>query len=397
MEYIKVFEGRAALLVPNPDLFRRSDGVYEPSWAPVFYNPRASLNRDLSVVTLTTASEYFKVNTFNIADILAGVGVRGIRYCLEVPNVSTAVLNDINSNAVTIIKENLILNKLVDKVVVYRSDANTLLYKLRDDKIKLNFIDIDPYGSPTPFIGSALSAVVNGGFLGVTATDVATLSGVKHLAGLKRYGVRLTKTDFKYEVGLRVLLGYIARRAAELDKYVEPIISVFHDYYYRLFLQVGGGARKAQKMLVENLGYILYCRNCLYREYIGDLNMLLNVNCPRCGFKYEILGPLWIGDIGNKKFIHCLVGVTRTRYEYLNNFAKLLKLITKVEEEIEIPYYYDITSIASVFKVNMPKTYEVIKCLLSKGFKGGRTHLTPTGIKTDADYNSVVECIVRPS
>ncbi|MEM1802144.1 MAG: tRNA (guanine(10)-N(2))-dimethyltransferase [Sulfolobales archaeon] len=393
MEYIKVFEGRAVLLVPNPDLFRRPDGVYEPSWAPVFYNPRASLNRDLSVVTLATIGEYFSVNSFNIADILAGVGVRGIRYCLEVPNVSTAVLNDINSNAVTVIKENLALNKLSDRAVVYRSDANALLYKLREDRYKLNFIDIDPYGSPTPFIKSALTNIMRGGFIGVTATDIATLSGIKYLAGSRKYDVKLSRTDFKFEVGLRVLLGYIARRAAESDRYVEPIVSVFHDHYYRLFFRVDRGVSKSHRMIVEELGYILYCRKCLFRRYVNDLNILLDLRCPKCGHGFEVIGPLWIGSMNNKEFISRLEAIVKARYEYLSNFNRLLKLITVIRDEVETPYYYDITSIASMLKVNMPKVEEVIKCLQGRGFKGSRTHLTPTGIKTDADYDTVMECI----
>ncbi len=392
MEYVKIVEGKAVLLVPNPDLFRRPDGVYEPSWAPVFYNPRASLNRDLSVITLTNICEYFGLCRLNVADMLAGVGVRGIRYCLEVPNIENLVLNDINSNAVTLINENLVLNNLVGRARVYRSDANALLYKLREDKFRLDFIDIDPYGSPTPFITSTLSNVTRGGFIGVTATDIAALSGVKHLAGSRRYDVRLSKTDFKYEVGLRVLLGYIARRAAEMDKYVEPVMGVFHDYYYRLFFRVNRGAKKSQDMLANELGYILYCRNCLHRHHINDL-AALSLNCPNCGERFEVLGPLWIGNITIKEFVRRLKDVAKTRYDYLPNFTRLLKLISVIEEEVQTPYYYDITTIASTLKTGMPKVSEVIECLKSRGFKGSRTHLAPTGVKTDADYESVVECV----
>ncbi|MEM4519998.1 MAG: tRNA (guanine(10)-N(2))-dimethyltransferase [Sulfolobales archaeon] len=392
MEYVKVVEGKAQLLVPNPSLFRRSDGVYEPSWAPVFYNPRATLNRDLSVTTLAKIAEYYGVNSFNIADVLAGVGVRGIRYFLEVQSTNNVVINDINQKAVQLIRENLNINGIKDRVSVYRCDANALLYKLREDKFKLNYVDIDPYGTPIPFIGSALSTISRGGFLGITATDIATLSGVKHLAGSRRYGANLFRTDFKYEVGLRVLLGYIARRAAEIDKYLEPIIGVFHDYYLRIFVRVDKGASKSQKMLSENIGYILYCKNCLQRQHVNDLD-LVNTTCSKCGSKLNILGPLWVGIMNNKEFITQLTDLIKTKYNYLNSLPRLLKLIMMIRDEVEVPYYYDVTAIASVLRVNMPKIHEVIECLENNGFKASRTHLTPTGVKTSAHFEIVKKCV----
>ncbi|MEM4567708.1 MAG: tRNA (guanine(10)-N(2))-dimethyltransferase, partial [Sulfolobales archaeon] len=111
------------------------------------------------------------------------------------------------------------------------------------------------------------------------------------------------------------------------------------------------------------------------------------------GHGFEVIGPLWIGSMNNKEFISRLEAIVKARYEYLSNFNRLLKLITVIRDEVETPYYYDITSIASMLKVNMPKVEEVIKCLQGRGFKGSRTHLTPTGIKTDADYDTVMECI----
>jgi tRNA (guanine26-N2/guanine27-N2)-dimethyltransferase len=392
MEYITVTEGKAKLLVPNPDLFRRPDGVYEPSWAPVFYNPKAVVNRDLSICMLSSAVTYLKLNSLNIADVLAGVGVRGIRYILEVPSINYVILNDKNPEAVKIIVKNIELNALGSSTKVFCSDANLLLYKLKEEGIRLHYIDIDPYGSPTPFLKSALLCVVRGGLLGITATDIAPLSGIKYLAGSRKYDTRLVRTDFYYEVGLRTLLGYIARRAAELDRYVEPLMCVFHDYYYRILIRVGKGVRKAQEMLSSNIGYITYCRNCLSRNYVNDLNSII-ITCPRCGSRNDVLGPLWVGSTKSDDFINNLVSIINTQYNYLSSFQVISKLVMIVKEELDIPYYYDITELASKLRVSMPKTKDVINCLLGKGFKASRTHYKSTGVKTDADYEVVKECI----
>jgi len=392
MEYITVTEGKAKLLIPNPDLFRRPDGVYEPSWAPVFYNPKAVVNRDLSVCMLASATTYLKLNSLHIADILAGVGVRGIRYILEVPAINYVILNDNNPEAAKIITKNVELNGLGSSAKVFCSDANLLLYKLKEEGVRLHYIDIDPYGSPTPFLRSALLCVVRGGLLGITATDIAPLSGIKYFAGSRKYDTKLVRTDFYYEVGLRTLLGYIARRAAELDRYVEPLMGVFHDYYYRVLIRVEKSVRKAQEMLLSNIGYITYCRNCLFRNYVNDLNSV-STTCPKCGSKNDVLGPLWVGSIKSNDFINNLVNTVNTQYNYLSSFQIINKLVVIIKEELEMPYYYDITSLASKLRVGMPKTGDVINCLVSRGFKASRTHYRTTGVKTNADYDVVKECI----
>ena len=38
-------------------------------------------------------------------------------------------------------------------------------------------IDLDPYGSPTPFLDAAVQSVADGGLLCVTCTDMAVLCG----------------------------------------------------------------------------------------------------------------------------------------------------------------------------------------------------------------------------
>ena len=85
-DYIVINEGKARLKVPNPRKYVRPDGVYEPSWAPVFYNPRQVFNRDISTLALKVLVKTFP-HPVKVLDALAGTGVRAIRYALEVPEV----------------------------------------------------------------------------------------------------------------------------------------------------------------------------------------------------------------------------------------------------------------------------------------------------------------------
>ena len=57
---VEIKEGLAKVLVPDPSKYKRPNGVYEPAWAPVFYNPKMKENRDIAVLALTT---YLKLNS----------------------------------------------------------------------------------------------------------------------------------------------------------------------------------------------------------------------------------------------------------------------------------------------------------------------------------------------
>ena len=43
--------------------------------------------------------------------------------------------------------------------------------------VPFDVVDLDPYGSPVPFLDAALQSVRDGGMLMVTCTDLAVLSG----------------------------------------------------------------------------------------------------------------------------------------------------------------------------------------------------------------------------
>ena len=56
-----------------------------------------------------------------------------------------------------------------------------------EDEKRYNVIDVDPYGSPTRFLDSAVRALKNGGLIALTATDMAVLCGVKALVCTRKY------------------------------------------------------------------------------------------------------------------------------------------------------------------------------------------------------------------
>ncbi len=396
-ELIIIREGKALLKVPNPEKYRRSDGVYEPSWAPVFYNPKQVLNRDLSILALNVLTALSGFSDLRILDALAGSGVRALRYYLEVPNVSLAIANDIDMNAFTVIKENIKLNSAESVVKACKLDANALMYLWKSLGRTFEFIDIDPFGSPAPFVRSSLWCVRRNGAVGYTATDTAPLSGVKWVAGSRKYDVRLIKTDIPHEVGLRVLLGYICRRAAEIDRYIEPLITFAKHHYFRTIVQVRKGASKASEVLDKCLGYLAYCRKCYYREVVSINDIPHNPLCPSCGERLVTVGPLWTCNLFHEDFLgHMLNLVKSSEYEYLPTQRDSRKLLELLIAESQVNgLTYNVSSPARIRKIDMPPTTAVIECLKSRGLKASRTHLGGQFIRTNASWMNFAECVAN--
>lgn len=348
----EIVEGKTRLLVP-------AHGK-----APVFYNPRMKLNRDLCVAVVKALKDETDVN---FLDLLAGTGAKGLRVAKEA-NCRVA-LNDANPRAWEVILKNAELNGL--EVEVYNRKANQLLQEVR-----FNFIDIDPFGTPVPFLDNAVMALKRGGFLGVTATDTAPLCGVHTKACLRKYGAVALRTDFCHEMGMRILIGYIARTCAKHGAGASPLLSHYSEHYFRVYVRVVNGKKEADQALSE-IGHLYYCRSCLSREHIKGY-IPPEKQCE-CGAVYEVAGPMWLGRLCKREFLKKVLEKAWSTAD--NRGLKTLRLLL---EEIEEPFYYDLHKLCKAWKTEVPPMDEVLGALRSQGFEASRTHYSPTGIKSKA-------------
>jgi len=387
-EYILIEEGLIKLKVPDFSRYLRPDGVYEPSWAPVFYNPAQTLNRDLSILA---ASACLGDEDMRVLDPFSGTGVRALRYLKEVPRVQEAYANDINEEAYRLIKINASMNSLQDKVKVFRTEANSLMFLMKYMGLTFHIVDIDPYGSPAPYVDAGVWSVRNGGLLAVTATDTAPLSGTKWVAGSRKYDVYLAKTDVPHYVGINLLIGFIARRAAARDRYVEPLMSFTSKHYYRVILRVRRGAAQASRMREENLRYMAYCRRCGFRE-LAELTEIRG-ECPICGGSLQVIGPLWSGPSSSKECIDRSLQLLKGKLSYLPTRDEAESLLQKLSQEANYSQTYRVSTAARYLRINMPKAEKIAECLRSKGLGGVRSHLCSDCISTNADWRNFLECV----
>lgn len=343
----------------------------------VFYNPAMKLNRDLSVLLLNSVEN----KKIRIADILAGTGVRSIRFFFEVDKnkIGEIAINDYSKKAADLIKKNLKLNMIKSKKVkVYSKDANIFLLESRG----FDYIDIDPFGFPGRFLDAAALRISRNGILAVTATDTAALAGSSEKACIRKYWAKPLKNEFMHETGLRILIRRIQLIGAQYEKAFFPILSYYKDHYMRVFLRCEKGKKKVDSMIKKH-SWTSYCRKCLWRNvgYFED--------CKNCSSKTEIAGPLWTGKIADKKMINLLLK---------NSEPENMPFLRKIRQEakIEEPYFYDIHKLAQKYKKgSIPKNEEIIKEIRKRGFKAEQTHFRNEGIKSSIKIAQIAEIIKR--
>ena len=378
---IEVKEGKTKLRVPDPSRYLRDDGVYEPAWAPVFYNPRMTFNRDVAVAVLTLHS-LRRGGNLKVADPLAGLGARGVRFAVEVEGVDTVYINDINPEAASLAEVNAGLNHVKDRVIIESLDANVSLRLRRLTGEYLDYIDIDPFGSPVEFIESALYAVRLGGIVGVTATDTATLCGIYRDACRRRYWASCARVDFEKEMGVRILMGNIVLRAAAYDMFVDFKMAYYADHYFRVYFTVGRGAREADRR-VEKVKFLEVKEG-------GEVSV---VDSLEHGVKGVLVGPLWTGPLADSEFLAELRRIIDA-LDFLSTRDRARKLIEALLVEHTLPpYHYRLDRLCSRIKSSMPSISELTTKLRELGYNATRTHFDSRGFKTDAPYKEVIECL----
>lgn len=374
-------EGEVEFLAPRLKAFVKEAWEYAPSKAPVFYNPAMELNRDLAVLTVQTYQR--SVNRELVAcEPLAGCGVRGIRLAREVAGVRKVVVNDISSDAATLASFNVSMNGLADKVLVDNKDANLLLSSYAAPRKRFDYVDIDPFGSPVLYIDSALRALRNGGLLALTATDMAPLCGVHAKACVRKYGGKPLRTDYCHELAVRLLIGSLVMLAAKHDIGINVVFSYSDLNYVRTYAVASYGAKSADSC-VQSMGYVLHCFSCFHRESQSGLTSPARRDCPECGSKLQVAGPLWMGPLWDKEF--CARLIAETRRKNLRNHVKILNMALIIAREIHAPItYYVIDKICDKFNLPAPSLSKVIARLAGTGFSAVATHFSSKAVRTDA-------------
>jgi tRNA (guanine26-N2/guanine27-N2)-dimethyltransferase len=341
MTYKKVKEGEATILAPKEEKISGD--------LPVFYNPVMKTNRDISIALLNALEKEY----LDIALPLAGTGIRAIRFFKELKkeNIKQICINDCNEEAIKVINENFKLNNITkEDIEINQTEASLFMLK----HAGFNYIDVDPFGSPNPFLDASCKKLSRDGILAVTATDTAPLSGTYTKVCRRKYWAEPKKDHMMHETGLRILIRKIQLIAVQYERALTPIYSYSDEHYMRVFLKCKKGKKHCDEILSQH-------------KMFNDA------------------GPLWLGQLWDEDLAEKIMSL---------NPCTLTKLI-KDESKISSIGFYNIPKLCKKHKTGVQKKFDqIIELIKAKGYQASRTHFDKEGIRTNMPEEEVEKVVI---
>lgn len=370
-----VEEGSTELFVPAESLVAK-----DPKTFPAFFNPAARTNRDVSVAiaSVTGPSDFL--------DGLAGVGARGVRVAREASEGVLVTMVEFNEVSARIAARNAKRNGVQGRCSVVREESNAYLASRFGRLERFDAVDVDPFGTPAPYVQGALGAVQDGGVLSLTATDTATLCGVYPKVAWRRYGALVTRSEFAHEAAVRVLLGFCARMGGVLDVGIAPVAAHCTLHYVRVYARVIRGAASSDACLKE-VGYVVACPHC----HENGVSSALSYSCGRCGRSARPIGPQWLGRLAEERVVSEAGKVCHER-GWSRAEAALGPLAAS---DSFPPFGFELEKITSREGESSVPFQDVVDALGSTGRSAMKQPFGSSGIKTDASYGELVAAVRR--
>ena len=316
----------------------------------IFYNPAMALSRDLNVALL----RHLGCRGRGL-DGMAGCGVRGLRLAVE---ASLAMeFCDRNPAAAGLTRANCAAANIA--AAVHHDDVRALLHRH-----VYHYVDLDPFGTPAPFLAAAVAGLRGGGLLAVTATDTAVLCGAKPRVCRRRYGATPLRGIAAKEAGLRILIGAVVRHAAAADRGTEVALAYAEGHHLRAYLRLPRGAQRGDAALAR-LGWLAPTMEVL------------------TGLAPDAAGPLWLGPLGDA----AAVPPTPPSGADERDARRLTRLLDTLREELPgPPGLHDPNLLAREAGAATPRRDRLIATLRGRGFFASASHFDPVAVRTDAPH-----------
>jgi len=350
-------EGATELLLP-PHGSSRGPGRKSP----VFYNPAMAADRDLGVAFIRALVPSPGAPRSGW-EMTAATGVRGLRLVHETSVFGSFAFTEANPDALAVLRENV---ARFPGTRAIGGDAREV-----PSGAPFDYVDLDPYGSPAPFVPAAIASVGAGGVAAVTATDMMVLAGAQPAACLRRYGARPVRGRLGPEGGLRILLAYLAREARKVDRSIRPLLAYARDHYVRAYVEVQAG------------------REDLVPVDIIDPERWTG---PSVGDRGPY-GPLWLGPLHDAGLV--------ARMKVPDGAARphdVDRFLARLQEEVRVdrPFYFEANVLAHRLHLSEPPGLSAVEAgLRHLGFRVARTHARPEAFRTDAPRAEVEELFRR--
>ncbi len=416
-------EGRTLTRVSSvPD--SESKGPAAKSKDSVFHNPAMAGSRTRSVLLMAHAIESGVLGDSEIRalDGLSASGLRARRWLNELPPSSSsrliATVGDMDQNALDWAM------KTEAEFPSKNGELNSLLGDLRASVISQgwHWVDIDPFGSPIPFLDTAMQSLARRGVLEVSATDTAALTGSSKNPLMRRYGARVRLDKLKHDSGLRVLMATVARAAARHDRSIIPLLAIWDSHHLRVSVRVLRLMEGANN-LESSLGWRVYNptkeeveastnSGLLSKDSGTDLPIrcFLPLSHPVAREDKRVSGPMWIGPMGDKDVMASmtversleLCGAIYSENDPANwsqknvelENRKVARAVRNIAEEAEAIDSHHLIAVDELArwheKGSPPSPAKMAELLKQAGYASSVSHYAEPAFRTEAPWSEIV-------
>ncbi|KAJ6936467.1 hypothetical protein NC652_011237 [Populus alba x Populus x berolinensis] len=360
----------------------------------------------------TEGNHHGELKPPKVLEALSASGLRALRYAREVEGIGKVVALDNDKASVEACQKNIKFNGSVaiSKVESHLADAR--VYMLTHPK-EFDVVDLDPYGSPSVFLDSAVQSVVDGGMLMCTATDMAVLCGGNGEVCYSKYGSYPLRGKYCHEMALRILLASIESHANRYKRYIVPVLSVQMNFYVRVFVRVYTSA-SAMKNTPLKLSYVYQCIGCdSYHlqpigrtmskgssvRYLPGFGPVVPQECSDCGKKYNMGGPIWSAPIHDQEWVTSVLEGVKSMKDRYPAYDRISAVLTTISEELpDVPLFLSLHNLCATLKCTSPSAVIFRSAVINAGYLISGTHVNPLGLKSDAPMDviwDIMRCWVK--
>ncbi|XP_062106450.1 tRNA (guanine(26)-N(2))-dimethyltransferase 2-like [Humulus lupulus] len=374
-----------------------------------------------------------EVKAPKVLEALSASGLRALRYAREVEGIGQVVALDNDKVSVEACRRNIKFNGSVacKKVESHLADARVYMLTHANE---FDVVDLDPYGSPSVFLDSAVQSVVDGGLLMCTATDMAVLCGGNGEVCYSKYGSYPLRGKYCHEMALRILLASIESHANRYKRYIVPVLSVQMNFYIRVFVRVYSSA-SAMKNTPLKLSYVYQCTGCdsfhlqpLGREitkvnkhsvgetmeeqkmkpnkgknnnsrYLPGYGPVVPQECSDCGKKFNMGGPIWSAPIHDQEWVTSILAGVKSMKDRYPAYDRISAILTTISEELpDAPLFLSLHNLCATLKCTSPSAVMFRSAVINAGYRISGTHVNPLGLKSDAPMGviwDIMRCWVK--
>ncbi|KAG1366755.1 tRNA (guanine(26)-N(2))-dimethyltransferase [Cocos nucifera] len=242
-----------------------------------------TISRESHKTIASKEMEEFKAS--RVLEALAASGLRSVRYACEVDGLGQIVALDCDKVSIEACKFNGSVAS--SKVEAHLADAR--VYMLTHPK-EFDVVDLDPYGSPSVFLDSAVQTVADGGLLMCTATDLAVLCRGNASVCYSNSASEMKNTPLK--------LSYVYQCVG---------CDSFH---------------------LQSLGRASIKNNSVKLGF----GPVVPQECSNCGKKFNMGGPIWSARMHDQEWVASMLANVEGMKDRYPAFQKISAVLTTVLE-----------------------------------------------------------------